>query len=227
MLSLAALQRSIRQTIQTGDLDKDLVSEVVSTELDASARLQIYQNNYREPLIQGLLDVFPIVSAFVGEVFTRTALRHFIEEKPPAEPCLSNYGDKFSSFLRGYEAAGSVPYLGDIAALEWAVYKLQHVAEVEARGGVRLGIIPKAIFIDSSFPLLNLWMVGNGQLQAEAVHVDQGGQYVCVALHDIQVQLYALSEAEQAVIVAVKNGEVHENNNVTNALRNKGVLINQ
>lgn len=225
MLSLAELQRSIRETIHTGAMVKDLKCEIVSTELNAADRLQIYQNNFREPLAQSLLEVFPIVSAFVGEVFTRTALRHFIKWEPPIEPCLSNYGKTLGVFLKSYAPADSVPYLSDLADLEWAIHELQHVAEKVAVDDPGLAFKTNFVFIESRFPLLNLWMVGNGQLRAEAVHIDQGGQFVCIALSEMRVQLFALSEKEKMAVTDFKNGKVVGDTEVIRSLSEKGILV--
>ena len=227
MLSLAALQRSIRKNIHNGAFAKELGQEIVSTDLKASDRLKIYQNNFKEPLAQSLLDIFPIVSAFVGEVFTRTAVKHFIERDPPTEPCLSSYGGKLGAFLTSYAPANSVPYLSDLADLEWAIYELQHGDDDIVHEGVGPTINANAVFIDSRFPLLNLWMVGNGQLRAEAVHVDQGGQFVCVALKENQVQLFALSEQEKAAVMDIEDGKVVDDSIVIGSLCEKGIVVNK
>jgi len=225
MLSLAELQRSIRKTIHAGDMVEGLEHEIVSTELAAAARLQVYQNNFREPLAQSLLEVFPIVAAFVGGVFTRTALRHFIEWEPPIEPCLSNYGKRLGVFLGSYAPADSVPYLSDLADLEWAIYELQHVAEQAPADEPVLALNKNSVFIASKFPLLNLWMVGNGQLRAEAVHIDQGEQFVCIVLSGMRVQLFALSQKEQIVVTDFKHGKLVDDADVIRSLSDKGILV--
>ncbi len=225
MPSLAQLQKDMRRSIIARQMAPQLNDLIVSDGLSAERRLQIYQNNYQGLLVDALLGVFPIVSAFVGDVFTRTALKHFITTAPPKEACLSNYGGDFPDFLADYEHLQHVLYVADIARLEWAIHELQHACEVplseQKAGSVNLN----TVFIKSDYPLLNLWMVGAGQMQAEAVHIDQGGQRVCVVLNEGQIQLFAVSQDEHEGLRCLKSGLGLKNEAVCQSLRNKNILI--
>jgi len=206
----------------------ELDAEIMSDEISAEARLQVYQNNYQGTLTDAIIGIFPIVVAFVGEVFTRAALKHYIDQSPPREASLSTYGKAFPAFLQAYEHAADVPYIADMATLEWSIHALQHEDEVvrDANSAEdQLSINERAIFIDSEFPLLNLWMVGNGQLTPEAVHIDQGGQYVCVLLQEGQVQLFALSSAEQEILLSIQSGDDNKNRPARESLRAKNILV--
>jgi len=224
MLSLAKLQQSVRESIHSGDATKALSEEIIPGDIDPAARLKIYQNNYREPLAESLLEVFPVVAAFVGTVFTRTALRHYINAEPPIEPCLSSYGSGFSKFLKSYTPAEAVAYISDLAELEWTAHQLQHASENNAQSQQKPSLNENIVLIASVYPLLNLWMVGNGQLRAEAVHLDQGGQFVCIVLHEMKVQFYALGEEEKQTVLALENGETPYCQNTLSSLKNKGIV---
>jgi len=223
MSKLARLQENMRKSIQAREFISELATEIVSDKVSAADHLQIYQNNYQGTLVEALLEIFPIVSAFVGEVFTRSALKHFIDASAPREACLSRYGEDFAEFLSTYEHASGVPYLGDIAALEWAVHHLMHQDENDAAAH-NIAVNENAVFIVSDYPLLNLWMVGSGQLMPEAVHIDQGGQTVCVLLDDAQIQLFSLSEDEQQLLAQIKDGAAISNQLGMENLKNKKIL---
>ena len=225
MLNLEELQQSMRESIHSRKMKPSLDVEIVSSGLSVDRRLQIYQNNYEGTLVDSMLGIFPIVTAFVGEVFTRAALKHFIEGSPPREACLSDYGGAFAAFLAAYKHAEHVPYIADIASLEWAVHSLQHALDKNASESGGYILNENSMFIDSPFPLLNLWMVGSGQLKPEAVHVDQGGQFVGVVLYGGEIQLYALSKAEQQVLGCLENNELSGDIASIELLKTKNIVI--
>jgi Putative DNA-binding domain len=224
---LAQLQKRIRESIHAQKMVPELDTEIVSDHIAAPQRLQVYQNNYHGTLIEALLGVFPIVSAFVGEVFTRQALKHFIECDPPRDVCLSEYGASFPEFLDAYNHAADVPYVGDIARLEWAVHSLQHALEKSHQsvsvGELRLN--ENVVFLESDYPLLNLWMVGTGRMVPEAVHIQQGGQDICVVLHAGQIELFTISEAEQKSLAQLQGGEGGMTDLAIETLRLKNIVV--
>lgn len=226
MLSLAQLQRDIRKSVQARKITPELTDEILSGGLSAEARLQIYQNNYQGTLVDALLGIFPIVTAFVGEVFTRTALKHFIDASPPIEACLSSYGADFSSFLKTYQHADTVPYIADMAALEWAVHDLQHATEKHIGAEDKIIINDNCVFIDSEYPLLNLWMVGSGQLVPESVHIDQGGQMVSVLLDEAEIRLFAVTLDEQTALAQIQDGDTPDNEVALRSLKTKKIILN-
>ena len=94
---------------------------VASSGLSAESRLRVYRNNFVLALTNALKLGFPAVLALVGDGFFESAAQVFIAAHPPISPCLDEYGADFSGWLRDYQPAASVPYLADVAALEWAL----------------------------------------------------------------------------------------------------------
>lgn len=202
MGKLAAFQERFRLAIHSGEISDALSQGIQEGILPAAARMQVYQNNYEMTLTGLLVGVFPLTAAFVGEEFLRAAAKQFIKEQPPQDPRLEQFGAGFSSFLKDYPHAVDIVYVADLAALEWAVNELQHVKALGEGAcpvetsveGCRLN--PNVRFIESDYPLLQLWMVGMGQLVPEAVHIDSGGQNVAVTLDGLEVKLNIITEQE-------------------------------
>lgn len=202
MGKLAAFQERFRQAVHSGQTGDELARAIVSDDLSATARMQVYQNNYLMTLTDLIQGVFPIVTAFVGEAFLRGAAKQFIQDNPPINPRLDTFGETFSEYLAKYPYAEDIRYVADVAALEWAVHELQHVSALAdgvvaepAKNGDYL-LNPNVRVIISDFPLLQLWMVGMGQLVPEAVHIEAGGQNIAVCLDGYEVKLHVLSEDE-------------------------------
>ena len=225
MLRLSELQRHMRKAIQTKALSPELDKAICIDGLPVEARMQIYQNNFTGILVENLFGIFPLVSAFVGEDYTKSALRHFIDKVPPTDARLIVYGEDFASFLTGYEHAGYVAYIADIARLEWSIHALQHASEESFRPCHYSGLNENHAVIDSDYPLLNLWMVGAGQLKPESVHIDQGGQFVVVVLHQGAIQLYALNNAEREALAGMSSGVSPADEVALQSLKAKHIII--
>src|SRR6266542_3456863 len=70
---------------------------------------------------EALATTFPTVQALVGEDFFRMLARAFVGQSPPNQPVLAEYGAGFPAFIAGHDAARDLPYLADIARLDWAL----------------------------------------------------------------------------------------------------------
>src|SRR6202012_3874804 len=94
----------------------------------------------------------------------------FIRAYPPRRPELLHYGQEFSGFIAEYEAAASVPYLADMARLEYAwnvAYNAADRAPMAAQELARfapeeleslvLATHPSLRFVASSWPVMAVW----------------------------------------------------------------------
>ncbi|GHF29292.1 hypothetical protein GCM10017044_25680 [Kordiimonas sediminis] len=220
MTSLADIQSAMKDTILSGHAPSALLEEIVSVgSISPKARLQIHQNTYRQSLTDALISIFPVMQAFVGEVFMRGLLGEYIKSVPPKSSCLNEYGDCLGHFIDGYEELAHLQYLADVARLEWAVFSVQNSAETQAFysevTAAEEQALPEQIqwhlnfdasVIESKFPVLSLWMVGTGQLPPEAVHIDAGGQIAVVVKQGGEVRLFSLEGEALTAYRDLKSG---------------------
>ncbi len=201
---LEEMQHMFRKYVHGGTINDQLKESVVSSGIQAEQRLQIYQNNFQITLTDNLASIFPFTEAFVGEVFLRGVIKEFIASNPPKGAALNAYGSGFADFFQVYEHADDVAYLADLIRLEWAVHSLQF-AETAYAEMSSFVVNPNIITINSEYPLLNLWLVAQGQLVPEAVHLDQGGQCVVVVQQYGEIKLHTLSRDENDLIKELGN----------------------
>jgi hypothetical protein len=57
----------------------------------------------------------------MGTAFLKQAAERFVCERPPAAPCIAEYGAEFPAFLSQAPGCERAPYLRDFAELEWCV----------------------------------------------------------------------------------------------------------
>ncbi len=144
-------------------------------------RFGVYRNNVKASLAAALAARFPVVGRLVGEEFFTAMALVFIERQPPRSPVLAEYGAAFANFLEGFDPAADLPYLPDIARLEWARHVAFHSADAnpadlarlaelppEALGSVRLGLHSAMAVIASPWPIVSVWTTNTHDATPEA-----------------------------------------------------------
>jgi len=149
-------------------------------------RFDVYRNNVAVAAIDALADIYPAVLALVGEEFFRAIAKVFFEQERPASPVMHRYGANFAAFLDGFPPAQSVPYLGDVARLEFARLQAYNAADAEPLNiaelagvppdrveHVILAVHPSAFLIRSRFPVVSLWGASAGLGAADDVDMSR------------------------------------------------------
>ncbi|MBK5928060.1 DNA-binding domain-containing protein [Rhodobaculum claviforme] len=107
---------------------------------EVSRRFAVYRNNVHHSLSRALAAHFPVVAALVGPAFLTAMARVFIAEAPPASPVLQDWGAAFPGFLDRFPPVAHLPWLGDVARLEWARGRAVHAADAPAASADLLGV---------------------------------------------------------------------------------------
>src|SRR5205085_7920191 len=95
----------------------------------ARERIAIYRRtifaNYRKALSAS----YPVVKRLTGAPFFEAAVDAFVGEHPSESGDLNVYGESLGDFLATYRPADELPYLADVARLEWAIDESSRAAE--------------------------------------------------------------------------------------------------
>jgi hypothetical protein len=159
----------------------------------AKRRFDVYRNNVVVGMIEALRATFPAVDRLVGAAFFGAAAKAYLDTEPPRSPLLFRYGGTFGDFLDAFPPAASVPYLGDVARLEWARLEAFHaedrqpvaievlatVPEAEV-GKVTFDLHPSLQLITSSWPVFSLWAASTDQAEADDVDMDRAEQVLVI-----------------------------------------------
>lgn len=86
----------------------------------AEQRLGIYANMYFFRLLDSLRLDYPKVAATVGDAGFHNLITEYLLRHPSRDPSLRGLGRDLPQFLRERALEADVPYLADLAALEWA-----------------------------------------------------------------------------------------------------------
>lgn len=167
--SLRDTQSRIADAVLDGNLDA-VAALVRNDRLSSAERLRIYRNHTLTSLATALCDNFPVVRRLVGDEFFRAAAKRFVAAHPPRDPCLSAYGTGFADFLAGFEPARALPYLPDVARLEWLRIGVTFAPETppldlaalalqpaDAQGRLKLALRPAIGLVASPYPVDRIW----------------------------------------------------------------------
>ena len=125
MLMLHELQDRFAASVVDADPVRT-AGAIVDDPPGAAARLGVYINHFQVTLTDVLETTFPVVRQLVGDPFFRMVARHYVRDAPPRHPCLFQYGGGFPGFLERLPEVRSLPYLADVARLEWAINEAWH-----------------------------------------------------------------------------------------------------
>lgn len=140
MPSLLDVQHAIRRSIVERD-DGEILPFVVDDGLDPRQRLAVYRNTYASTLTSTLRLTYPAVDCLVGVAFFDGASQVFTHQQPPRCANLDEYGEGFADFLGNFTPAAALPYLADVARLEWAVNVARHADDAEPLDARRLACL--------------------------------------------------------------------------------------
>ena len=167
MPTLLELQRAVRTTIVQPDASE--IVEALASCLQ-SDRLDIYRNTIFSGLTRALRLAFPAVERLVGDEFFAGASDAFIRQHLPRAAYLDLYGGEFPDFLSSFPPVTSLPYLADVARLDWAVNRALHAPDdmpldlsqlaalaLEDQGRVRFRAQPSVGLLRSDFPVNDIW----------------------------------------------------------------------
>lgn len=139
---------------------------------DPVKRFGVYRNNVIVSLVDALADSYPVVQALVGEDFFRAMAREFVYQSPPRSPVLAWYGADLPGFVAGFPPVAELPYLADVARLEWLRVESWHAADADALPEAELAALltdaerlptvrfvlhPALRVLHSVHPVVSLW----------------------------------------------------------------------
>jgi hypothetical protein len=221
-LELPNLQAALADHVAGHDR-AELLASVVDDSIPAAARLRIHRNHVLRSLETALSATFPTVQALVGDEFFRGMARMFVVGDLPLQPVLSEYGAGFPRFTEGYAPAGGLPYLADIARLDWALNVAFHSpAEprltsadlasipVEQLPAKSVSLAPGAAVLRSIYPIDRIWAAAQPGASSEPVDLDSGGARLLVLRRPDDAGFVSLSEGEASFLEALAGGHTLE-----------------
>ncbi|MEZ5583459.1 MAG: DNA-binding domain-containing protein [Candidatus Competibacteraceae bacterium] len=212
-------QRFSEAVFSTGDAGFN--GQIKAGGFSGARRLQIYRNNTYSSLTESLQDTYPVVQRLVGEGFFRYAAHDYITEYPAASGDLHEFAKAFPDFLKRFEPAAQLPWLSDVARLEWLYEAVYYAAEhppldlnalaqiaLERYGALKFVLAPASGLLASPFPVQRIWQVNQPDYPDEpTVNLDAGADWLLVLRNPaLDVEIQALCAGEFTLLQSLADG---------------------
>jgi hypothetical protein len=222
MLALRDLQAAFAAHL-SGEDRPDLAHIVVGDSIGAAARLRIHRHHVTESLATALAATYSTVQAIVGEAFFRAMAGAYVAKDLPRQPVLAEYGGDFPAFVADYGPAASLPYLADMARLDWALNLAFHttntgrLAAADLTGvpaerllGLRLALAAGSALIQSPYPIDRIWHASQPGAVTGSVSLAEGPAAVIVLRRAEDAAFASLNSGEAAFVRALESGATLE-----------------
>jgi len=217
MLLLPELQQKLGQALRGGATDNLPLRD---RGLPGVQRLQVYRNNHASALREALRAVYPVTERLVGEAFLAIAADAYAASNPSHSGNIQEYGGAFPAFLGAYAPAVQLPYLSDVAALEWrrlqTAIAVPHVSmDLQALATVPEDLLPELRFhhqpaaraLESAYPILSIWEFCQDPEPTGQLDIGSDGERVLFSRPALDVEMRRISAGEYAFLKILCRGE--------------------
>lgn len=175
---------------------------------DPSLGVAVYRNARVAILRNALAGAYPVCRALVGEACFDAIVRETVAGQHSASPNLHHYGDAVPDVIARSPLASSLPYLADVARLEWRVHWAHYAPDADAGAPdavalgalraqpvhtLRAGLVDGAWFLASAWPVVSIWRAHQPDSPIALSGIDLGkGEAAIVTVQDLRVAVLDL-----------------------------------
>lgn len=184
--------------------------------------LGVYAGGYPARIDEALADSYTAVRSFVGnEEFSRMTAR-FVRARRPTSYNLNDAGAGFHRFLRGEPSTRRLPFLPDLAELEWRIAEAFHAPQEtplapaalaawtpEQWERAVLSFQPAIAVVSSRWPILDLWRRRTQDGDADTAWTgpaERKAEHVLVRRAGLEIKLDLLTLEEGAALTLLMAG---------------------
>jgi Putative DNA-binding domain len=175
-------------------------------------RLAVYRNGYPARIAESLAETYPAVAHAVGDQAFAALVDRYGAAIPLASYNLNDAGSEFPAFLRDDPCTTALPFLPDLAELEWRVATAFHAFDrepldpralpwtVDDWAGAVLVFQPSVSVLASVWPLLDLWTARQGTSGVGDIKRHERSEHVIIRRHGSTVRCELVSVDEASAI---------------------------
>jgi hypothetical protein len=182
-------------------------------------RLSIYRANTAASVSKALGAAYPVVRQVVGEEFFDALARAYQRAVPSTSGDLYDHGAAFAAFVAEFPHTQSLPYLADLARVEWAAHRAygaedagtwdpQTLAQVTPahQAAIRLHWAAGTAIVDSNFPVARVWLIHQPDFDGEFSVDWSVRECALVAREGLRVVVSTLGAGDAAFVASSLKG---------------------
>ena len=184
-------------------------------------RLGIYRGNARANAAKALAAAYPVIEKIVGPEFFSGLASEYQSRIPSVNGDLNEYGEAFAGFLADFPPAREIPYLADVARLEWRVHRAHYAADPGRFDPARLALVPPehqlqlrlrlhpaCHVLQCAYPVARIWEIHQDAFSGEfAVEFSGRPTNALVYRPRFRVEVAQISDAEAVFLRAASDGQ--------------------
>jgi hypothetical protein len=161
---------------------------------DVGPGFEIYAGNVYGNWTKALASAYPVVRKILGESFFEGVAREYSRAHPSVSGDLNEFGARFPGFVAEFPDAQDLPYLPDVARMEWLAHCAYFAADAppldqarlaavppEDYSSLRLQCAPGCALIASEWPLARIWEVHQEGYRGELnVDLQSGDEQILI-----------------------------------------------
>jgi hypothetical protein len=201
--------------------DASALPLIAGSEIEARERLAIYRANVAANAARALAAIYPIVRQLVGAEFFNGLAHAYRTAHPSDSGDLNALGGKLADFLPAFEPAQLLPYLPDVARLEWLAHEAHFAADhapLDVPAMARMAehdltrlsvkLHPAVAVLSSAYPLFQIWQVHQDDYSGDiAVDLESGGEHAVIHRPQFRVAVAKLTSGEAVFLNKALAGE--------------------
>lgn len=205
-----------------GEPGQHMASYLAEGPISPEGLMSIYRDSTVGNIIGPMQLIYPVVEKLVGEQFFQAACKIYIQGHWPTSGNMDEYGEEFAAFLTDFPPASNLPYLADVATLEWLHHEsaLADVAQVcdwsalsqlspEKLLVLQIHLAPSLRMFSSAFPVHTIWAM-NQEGADEEITLDLSSSeavHLMVVRKGMKVDIYPITEGEVLFLQALQEGK--------------------
>lgn len=202
--NLYRLQAAFSRAILDGRYDPN-PGWVRKCSLKPRQRLNVYYHQHRIVQLEALQGIYPAVRRLVGDIFFADLAVRYGDRFPLRSGDVRTFGPYLPDFMETFEPLVSLPYLPDVARLEWACHESLHSGKptlppaLKTRTPLRLSAHVR--LLHSAYPVARIWEFALNDPRAGSPRLDiegAGPDHLLIMRPQLDVEVYKLPADEWA-----------------------------
>jgi len=187
--------------------------------ISPAVRLGFYRTSVFENYRKGLSATYPAIEKLVGTGYFSILADEYARRCPSRSGDVGRHAEHFAEFLRAHPCARELPYLRDVARLEWCIEESFHEAEhvplsltrlagvpVDQCERLRLLLAPSCRLLSSAFPVDRIWQICQPDFVGEVEADLDRGVDLLIRRDGYAVAVEPLPRGDFAMLGALSSG---------------------
>jgi hypothetical protein len=216
---LFRLQSDFATALRDRDRTATLAPWLAGDAAHAERRVAIYRANIVAAADKALTAAYPVIRQVVGPEFFHGLAREYQRATPSKCGDLHEFGGAFDAFLARFEHVQDMPWLPDVARLEWAAHRAYGAADApgwdpaslatvdtDAQSAIRFQWTPGLAVVASARPIVRIWTIHQPAYTGEFSVAWDLAETALVARDGFAVTVAACTFGEAAFMSASQAG---------------------